>query len=141
MSRDPVTVPAQATVAEVIERYVRPTKFSAFPVVDGDRRLVGLATVRRMAMLPRDGWTTAPASAAAAAPAEIVQCSPRDRLSDVAARMQGSPDRRAVVLERGRVVGILTPSDAQRAMSRADLFGATQQSAERPSGWGPVPQA
>lgn len=140
MTRDPLAVPARATVAEVIERYVRPTSFSAFPVLDGDGRLVGLATVRRMAMLPRDGWTRAPIGAAAASTLETVQCAPTDRLSDVATRMQNSPDRRAIVLERGRVVGILTPSDVQRAMSRAALFGPPHKSSSAP-GWGPVPQA
>ena len=55
MSRAPVVVPASATVADVIERYVLPTRLSAFPVVGTDGRLLGLATVRRMADLPRAG--------------------------------------------------------------------------------------
>lgn len=140
MSRDPLAVPAQATVAEVIERYVRPTRFSAFPVTDSDGRVVGLTTVQRMAMLPRDGWTRAPVGAAAAAPAEIVQCGPQDRLSDAAARMQSSPDRRAIVLEQGRLMGILTPSDVQRAMRRAELFGQARPSGATTASWGLAPQ-
>jgi Zn-dependent protease/CBS domain-containing protein len=141
MSRNPVTVPAQATVAEVIERYVRPTRFSSFPVVDEGGSLVGMATVRRMAMLPRDGWSTAPVSAAAAGPAEIVQCGPQDGLSDVAARIQSSPDRRAIVLEGRRPVGILTPSDVKRAMGRAELFGQPLPGGGAAPSWGPAPQS
>jgi Zn-dependent protease len=86
MSRDPVAVPSHVTVAEVIERYVRPTRFSAFPVIDGHGRVVGLATARRMAMLPRDGWTRAPIGTAAASLPEVVQCGPEDRLSDISAQ-------------------------------------------------------
>ncbi len=149
MTRAPLAVPAQATVAEVIERYVRPNRFSSFPVVDTDGRLVGLATVTRMASLPRPRWHTTPVGAAAAPPTEIVQCAPSDSLTDVAVRMQSSPDRRAVVVDGANVVGILTPSDVRRAISHADLFGqppapgpgpARDEPGAAPGGmpWGPV---
>ena len=63
-------------------------------------------------MLPREAWSSTPISAVAARPTEIVECHSQDRLDDVAAQMQSSHDRRAVVLDGGRLVGILTPSDA-----------------------------
>jgi len=153
MTGAPLVVPAEATVAEVIERYVRPNRFSSFPVVDIHRRLVGLVTVTRMASLPRDRWHTTPVGAAAARPTEIVQCGPNDNLAQVAVRMQGSPDRRAVVVEGARIVGILTPSDVRRAINHAELFGQPP-GARGPSpvqgepnatpggmSWGPVPEA
>lgn len=123
MSRHPLVVPAKATVGEVIEHYVRPSWFASFPVADADGRIVGLATVQRMAKLPRESWRETPIAAAATARGEIVECSPGDRLADVTVRMQDSPDRRAIVLEGGRIVGIVTPSDARRAISHAELLG------------------
>lgn len=145
MTRDPLTVPAHATVAEAIERYVRPQRFSAFPVVDGAGRVVGLATVTRMARLPRAAWPSAPIIAAAAAPAELVQCGAGDRLADVAARLEASPDRRAIVMEDAELVGILTPSDVRRAMGRVEPAGGPgpSRSPGDPGGgmsWNPVPQ-
>ena len=83
MSREPLVVAAGATVAEVIERYVLPSRFSSFPVVDADGRMVGLATVRRMAELARERWATTSVRAAAAPRSEIVQCSPQDRLAEL----------------------------------------------------------
>lgn len=145
MTRNPLTVPAGVTVAEAIERYVRPSGFSAFPVVDGAGRILGLATVTRMARLPRAAWRSASITAVAAAPAELVECGADDRLADVAARMETSPDRRAIVIEGARVVGILTPSDVRRAMSRAEPAGdpGPGHSPGEPGAgmrWGPVPQ-
>jgi Zn-dependent protease/predicted transcriptional regulator len=122
MTRRPLVVPSQTTVAEAIERYVRPNRFSAFPVVDASGRLVGLATVQRIAGLPRESWRTAPIGAVTAASAEIVLCRPDDPLADVAARIENAPDRRAVVTEGERVVGILTPSDVSRAINQGDPF-------------------
>ncbi|MBV8733700.1 MAG: site-2 protease family protein [Solirubrobacterales bacterium] len=152
MTREPVTVSPAVTVAEVIEHYIARTRFSAFPVVDAGGRLVGLATVQRTAQYPRDQWQTTPVTAASAATFEIVQCRPQDQLAEVTIRLQSSRDRRAIVLENGRVVGILTPSDARRAISHAQLFGKPWSTPDRgsvPSGPGeaaggiparPVPQ-
>lgn len=143
MTRDPVVVPAEATVAEVIDRYVRPHRLSTFPVLDASGRIAGLATVTRMASLPREAWATTRIGAAAAAPSETVQCAPDEDLAAVAGRMQRSPDRRAIVVERGSVVGILTPSDVRRATSSTGMFGQTPP-APGPAGgmsWGAVPEA
>lgn len=152
MSREPLAVPAEATVAEVIDQYVRPSRFSSFPVLDASGRTVGLATVQRIASLPRDTWAATPIGAAAAPRTEIVECGPDDPLADVAVRVQSSPDRRAIVLEGGRLVGILTPSDVSRAIGR-ELAGQ-RSAAPGPApgrgapgettagiGWGAAPQS
>lgn len=146
MSRDPVIVPLSATVAEVIERYVLPTRFSSFPVVDADGRLVGLATVRRMTQFPRASWATTPIGRAVAPWSVLVECSAQDRLADVAVRLDRSPDRRAVVVEGGRVIGILTASDIARATGRAQSHGqaggsrAAGRGPRAGSAWGSAPQ-
>ena len=129
MSAQLMAVPASPTVAQVIAQYVRPSRFSSFPVLGPDGGLVGLATVQRMARLPRESWATTPILAASATPAETVQCSPRDRLADVATQIEASADRRAVVIDAGRVVGILTASDVKRAIERSRLFTAASPGA------------
>jgi CBS domain-containing protein len=148
MSREPVVVAAGAAVAEVIELYVIPSGLSSFPVLDADGRLVGLANVRRMAELARESWATTSIVAATAPRSEIVECSPQDRLAVLAPRLERSPDRRAIVLDGTRVVGILTPSDVARAVSRAELLGQPSAAWPRAGGrdaragaaWGSTPQ-
>ena len=148
MSREPIVVPASATVADVIERYVLPMRFAAFPVISADGRLLGLATVRRMADLPRESWATTPISAAAAPRSQIVECSPQDCLADVTARLGCFPDRLAIVVDGGRVLGILTVSDVARAVSRAESLRQTVASRARTAtrdprtepAWGSAPQ-
>jgi CBS domain-containing protein len=130
MSANPLVIPAGATVAEAIERYVLPNRFSAYPVADADGRFVGLVSVRRMAELPRVSWPSLPVMAAAVAPSDIVECRAQDRLADVGAHLQGAPERRAIALEGGRVVGILTASDVARAIARADQASAADSASQ-----------
>jgi hypothetical protein len=81
-------------------------------------------------------------------PAEMVWCTPSDSLAEVAARMNRSPDRRALAMDGSRLVGILTPSDADWALRHARLFGepladghgGAPRGAARGGTWGPAPQ-
>ena len=123
MTSDPLVVPATTTVGEAIERYVRTSRFSSFPIGAPDGRIVGLTTAQRMAWLPSESRSSAPVTAGAATPAQIAWCGPDDPLFSVAARMNSSPDRRVLVVEDGHLVGILSPSDVARALRHAELFG------------------
>ena len=127
MTPDPVVVPSTATVAEVVDRCVRPGRFSSYPVGESGR-IVGLATVDRIGRVPRDAWPRTVITAAAARPAEMVACRPDEPLADAAARLGESPDRRAIVVEDGRLVGILTPSDVERTVNHARLLAGNQLS-------------
>ena len=142
MTRDPVVVPASASVAEAIERFVLPNRLPSFPVADADGRLVGLASVQRMAELPRHSWANTPVTAWAVTRSDFVACSPDDRLEEIARRLHSAPDRRAIVVEGGRVIGILTPSDVTRAISRTEPsdYASPASSGGRGMAWGPAGQ-
>ena len=122
MSRNPVVVPAEASVGEVVERFVRTSRFSAFPVGDTSGRIVGLTTVVRMREVPAERRWATPVTTVAATPADMVICSADEWLGEVAARMDRSRDRRALVIDAGRLVGIVAPSDIAHAMGRAQLI-------------------
>jgi Zn-dependent protease/predicted transcriptional regulator len=153
MTGDPVVVPATTTVGEAIDRYVRTSRFSSFPIGTPDGRIVGLTTAQRMAWLPTESRSSAPVTAGAATPGQIAWCGPDDPLFSVAARMNGSPDRRVLVVEDGHLVGILSPSDVARALRHAELFGKSADGkgasgsgrgwpgAGRGVSWGPASQS
>jgi CBS domain-containing protein len=138
MTPNPVVVPATATAAEVIERYGRASRFSSFPIGTPDGRIVGLTTVQRLARLPRENRSRAPVTSGAAMPAQIAWCGPDDTLLSAAALMHSSADRRALVVDNGHCVGILSPSDVARAVNHAELFGRSPDEegpARSPRGW------
>jgi Zn-dependent protease/CBS domain-containing protein len=118
MTPDPLTVPAWVTLDQLLAEGVYRRQLSSFPVVDAAGTFVGLVTLARIRPLPVDRriWTTAGQIAVPAA--DCLTCAPDDDLAAVVPRMAASPDRRAVVLERGRVVGIVSPSDVGRTAAR-----------------------
>ena len=122
MTPGPVVVPATATVAEVVHDYLRGRRFSSFPVGEAGR-IVGLVTVERIRRVPREAWGCTPVTAVVARPAEMVACRPEDPLAEAAARLRDSADRRAIVVSDGRLVGIVTASDVERAVSHAPVLG------------------
>lgn len=153
MTTDPLVVPATTTVGEAIERYVRTSRFSSFPIGTPDGRIVGLTTVQRMAWLPSESRSSAPVTVGAATPGQIAWCGPDDPLFAVAARMHSSPDRRVLVVDGEHLVGILSPSDVARALRHAELFGKSADEHGAPGSgrgwpgagrgvtWGPASQS
>jgi Zn-dependent protease/predicted transcriptional regulator len=114
-----LVVPETATLNEVVEHYVKPTHLSAFPVGDASGRIIGLTTIERMHAVAGERWWMTRVTEASATAAEMVAVCPADRLVDVADRLQASPDRTAVVIDNGRLVGTISAADLSRALSRA----------------------
>ena len=115
MTRDPLTVPAWVTLDRLWEHGVQARRVSSFPVVDLSADVAGLVTVARMRRVPTNRWSVTTVGDVACPLPQCVVAGPGDDLAAVARRMGRSPDRRAVVVDGGRVVGILTPSDVDRA--------------------------
>jgi CBS domain-containing protein len=115
MEPSPVTVPAWVTLDRVWDECVWNRRLAAFPVEVADGTFVGLATASRIREVPNEQWPTVTVGAIVEPAGRCVTAGPDDDLGPVAQRMAASPDRVAVVLWAGRVVGLVTPIDVERA--------------------------
>ncbi len=123
MTPDPLTVPAWVTLDRLWDEGVHKRRLSTFPVVDLSGAFAGRVTAARVRGVPTSRWASTPVGAVADPPARCVIAAPDEDLAAVARRMAASPERRAVVLWGGRVVGILTPGDVDRAAASAARAG------------------
>jgi Zn-dependent protease/CBS domain-containing protein len=122
MSAPVVTVPASATVEDLLSGQVTGTRYSAFPVTDQSGRTVGLITHNQVRNVPAEdrGHTTL---AQAACPLDQVpSCRPAEPLSDVMERMRtGCGDGRALVFDDSHLAGIISAQDITRALQSSGL--------------------
>lgn len=117
MTRDPLTVPAALTVAGLLADPLYRYRHAAFPVTGVDGAPVGLVTldsVRRV--LPEKsgavtvGEVMVPLSRTTVA-------GPGDPLADLLPRMEPGAEHRVLVMDEGRLVGILSLSDVSRTVT------------------------
>jgi Zn-dependent protease/CBS domain-containing protein len=110
MNVQPVTVPDNITVAQLVEDYIYKYHYKMFPVLSGDR-LVGCVTTREVKEIPRENWTHETIREAASA------CSPENTISPdtdaikALGRMNQTGVSRLLVVEDGHLVGIVTLKD------------------------------
>lgn len=117
----PVTVPADATVATVLERYVLATRHSAFPLVDEGGRPAGLITLDRIRGVPPERRDEARASDVACPMDEVVAVPPDARLIDLIPRLNACGEGRALVIEGDRIVGLVSARDVARSVELARI--------------------
>ena len=96
-------------------------RFSTYPLVGADGRLVGLVTLNRLRGVPAAARATTTLRDVACPLDEVTVTAPDDRLTAVLPRLAGCADGRAVVLDGDRVVGVLSPSDIARTLQLSDL--------------------
>jgi Zn-dependent protease/predicted transcriptional regulator len=123
MTRDPVTVPRDLTVDALIRHHIGQYRCSAFPVVDQDGSAIGLVTLSRLRDVPDDLRDALTAAQVATPVAEVVTASPGEPVVDLVTRLAPGTGRRALVLQDGALVGIITASDLDRALELAALAG------------------
>ncbi|MGW7543187.1 site-2 protease family protein [Streptomyces sp. NPDC054770] len=118
MTPSPVTVPATANLSDFLAegpfgRY----RHAAFPVLAADGSVTGLLTVRRVEAVPPQARAHTTARDAMLPLGDVVTVAPDEPVLDLLPRLQESPVRRALVLDQGRLVGILTVADVTRALT------------------------
>jgi CBS domain-containing protein len=115
MTRDPVTTVPGVTLGFFVDHIVWPNRYTTYPVVD-DGRPVGLLPFRHVAEVPREEWDEREV-ADCMIPFEDVPVVGEDTPATEALRIiGGSATRRALVVEQGRLVGLISVTDLVRAL-------------------------
>src|ERR1700716_912325 len=124
MTPNPVQAPDNITVDDALHGYILASRHSTFPTHDADGRLSGLLTLAALK-------NVAPADRATTLVSQVV-C-PLDKVSmarpdDLATKLLFAPDTcsegRTLVVDNGRLVGIISPRDISRLGQRATLGGS-----------------
>lgn len=134
MTRAPETVDGDRTVADFVRTDVLERKHSAYPIVDSAGGVRGLLTLSRLKRVPADRREEVTLAEIACPPDEIPLTSREDSLTDLLPRMAGCDDGRALVVEDGRLIGIVTSRDISHAVSVSDLHGTGGE--PHPGGYG-----
>ncbi|MGH4030413.1 site-2 protease family protein [Actinomycetota bacterium Odt1-20B] len=118
MTRDLVTVPATVPLtAFLAQGLFGHYRHSAFPVLTPDGTVVGLVTVRLVNRTPVQARSTSTVADVMRPLAEVVTAAPDDPVLNLVPRLNAGKDHRALVLDDGLLVGIVTSSDISRALT------------------------
>ena len=115
MTPDPVTVPAGHTVGRFMDEVAWQRRHTTYPVLD-DGRVVGLLAFRCVASIPRHEWDARSVRECMIPLARVPQLRPDDPAIDALAALSDRTVNRGVVLEHGRLVGIVSAADLGRAL-------------------------
>jgi CBS domain-containing protein len=110
MNADPVTVPDSITVAHLVEDYIYKYHYKMFPVMAGDK-LAGCITTRQVKDIPREAWDRETIREAASPCSEENTISPDTDAIKALAMMTQSGVSRLLVVENGRLVGLVSLKD------------------------------
>jgi Zn-dependent protease/CBS domain-containing protein len=110
MNADPVTVQDSITVAQLVEDYIYKYHYKMFPVMSGEK-LVGCITTRQVKEIPREAWDRETIREAAEPCTAENTISPATDAIKALAMMNQSGVSRLMVVENGRLVGLVTLKD------------------------------
>jgi Zn-dependent protease/CBS domain-containing protein len=110
MNADPVTVQDSLTVAKLVDDYVYKYHYKMFPVMSGDK-LVGCITTRQIKDIPREAWDRETIREVASPCSADNTIPPSTDAVKALAMMTQSGVSRLLVVDRGRLVGLVTLKD------------------------------
>jgi Zn-dependent protease/CBS domain-containing protein len=115
MTPDPVTVDVSMTVADFVDHVFLRHRFVAYPVTR-DGRAAGIVSFRSAVASPRETWSDRPIQDAMVPISEATVLRSDTSLEDALAALGESDIRRGLVLDGEHLVGMLSATDATRAL-------------------------
>lgn len=107
MIRDVMTIPADLPLSEAVREYFGRTGFGAYPVVRGDAA-VGLLCLRDVLRQPPEERQVTSVQAAMLPLTEDLIAQPDEAVTETVGRLGASAAGRLIVMDGGRMVGLLT---------------------------------
>lgn len=118
MSRTPETVRPDLPLRDLVEDYFLRRRYSTFPVEDQTGQLLGLITLSQVKEIPRDRWPATRVREVMMPVCEAVTVRPTDTLADVVGKLEGEGVGRALVVENGRLEGVISRADVAQWLDR-----------------------
>lgn len=113
MSTPPVVVPAELSLEQVGHSYFLAGRHPRYPVVQ-DGRVIGLIDIEHVNEVPRDRWTETTVGEVASRGLENAVASPYASVDSVLPRLEPGGPGAVLVVDGGRLAGIVTRSDVIR---------------------------
>ena len=119
MSRDPVVAPGWITVDEFMRSYLPTQRAAAYPTRTFDGVLDGLVTLTRLVEVPPEQRPATRVRDVGVGLDQLAQAAPGESVSAVIPRFARSTDGQVLVVDGGRLVGVISPSDITRVLAAA----------------------
>jgi len=116
MTADPITVPSSTTVDDLVNDFIYKYHYKMFPVVD-DGRLTGCVTTQRLKHLPPDQWRQHTVGEVSSGCSEENTIAPEEDAIHAFTLMNRHQVSRLMVVENGRLQGILSLKDLLKFLS------------------------
>ena len=125
MTARPHTAPGWISVEEFIQRYLLGDRHSSYPVENSDGKITGLITLNQLRDVPPDRRTTTLIRDVAIPRGQVPTAEPHEPLTALLERLASVAGGRALVVEAGQVIGIVTASDIARVIDVRRLASPT----------------
>jgi Zn-dependent protease/predicted transcriptional regulator len=133
MSPELVSIPFDSTIEEAVDDYFLRYDHSAFPVVSEERS--GLLTLRAVRQIPKDQWGVRQAWSAMTDLRDACTVEPATPMNRVMEKIREMEQDRVLVVEDGRILGIITPRDVARWVQRSQELGLSPPEDVAPKTW------
>jgi CBS-domain-containing membrane protein len=119
MTPNPVQAPDNITVEDALGSYVLASRHSTFPTHDASGRLSGLLTLAALKNVAPGARATTLIKDVICPLDSVSTASPGDPVGNLLGVSPGCSEGRTLVVDDGRLVGIISPSDINKLLQRS----------------------